>query len=188
MCARIDAGKVEAVLQNGGAVSTTPVAPDRKFIHHVRQGWPDLFLFQEYRKVARRLKPDEIRPSNWKMASARQPFVDDFDLDQGGRPVITHSANNRLLRRLRFLLRGLVMSTVRLPVLAVCAALLCATSGAGLAQPGNAPAQIASCEACHGQGGNSQKSDVPRLNGQESAYLVTRLREFLDPTRGTPIR
>jgi len=50
------------------------------------------------------------------------------------------------------------------------------------------PAQLVqSCEACHGKGGGgSPEQDVPRLNGQQKGYLLMRLREFLDPTRGTP--
>jgi cytochrome c553 len=54
------------------------------------------------------------------------------------------------------------------------------------AQPALPPALIQSCEACHGKGGDSQRADVPRLNGQQKEYLLTRLREFLDPTRSTP--
>jgi cytochrome c553 len=49
-----------------------------------------------------------------------------------------------------------------------------------------APKAAASCEVCHGAGGDSKKADVPRLNGQNSDYILIRLREFLDPTRGTP--
>jgi cytochrome c553 len=49
-----------------------------------------------------------------------------------------------------------------------------------------APEAAAGCETCHGASGDSQKADIPRLNGQQSEYLLARLREFLDPTRGTP--
>jgi cytochrome c553 len=58
-------------------------------------------------------------------------------------------------------------------------------AGAAVAQPLE-PAATSGCEACHGIGGDSQKPDVPRLNGQRSAYSLARLREFQDPTRGTP--
>jgi cytochrome c553 len=48
------------------------------------------------------------------------------------------------------------------------------------------PATIAKCETCHGLHGDSTSGTVPRLNGQQPDYLHLRLREFLDPTRGTP--
>ena len=43
-----------------------------------------------------------------------------------------------------------------------------------------------SCQSCHGAGGDSVKSNVPRLNGQTAGYLTARLKAFLDPTRQTP--
>lgn len=48
------------------------------------------------------------------------------------------------------------------------------------------PQLIAKCESCHGPHGNSVSATVPRLNGQQSAYLSLRLKEFLDPARSTP--
>lgn len=59
---------------------------------------------------------------------------------------------------------------------------------AALSLPAHAadPATVAKCEACHGLHGDSTSSTVPRLNGQQPDYLRLRLREFLDPTRGTP--
>ena len=65
------------------------------------------------------------------------------------------------------------------------AALICAIPVTAAAET-VMPQAAASCEACHGAGGDSQKPDVPRLNGQQSDYILIRLREFLDPTRGTP--
>jgi cytochrome c553 len=78
---------------------------------------------------------------------------------------------------------GFAMKISRFPLVAFCATSL--WMGAAGAQPVK-PAPAASCEACHGAGGDSQKGDTPRLNGQQSDYLLTRLKEFLDPTRGTP--
>jgi cytochrome c553 len=58
--------------------------------------------------------------------------------------------------------------------------------GASAVAQTKAPEAAASCESCHGVTGDSQKADIPRLNGQQSEYILNRLREFLDPTRGTP--
>jgi cytochrome c553 len=49
-----------------------------------------------------------------------------------------------------------------------------------------APALLSLCESCHGPGGNSARRDVPRLNGQKSAYISLRLNELGDPSRNTP--
>ena len=48
------------------------------------------------------------------------------------------------------------------------------------------PALVQSCEACHGKDGNSERRDVPRLNGQQKDYLLERLKELRDPTRNSP--
>jgi cytochrome c553 len=48
------------------------------------------------------------------------------------------------------------------------------------------PQILAGCETCHGAKGDSKPADVPRLNGQQSAYIALRLKQFLDPTRGSP--
>jgi cytochrome c553 len=48
------------------------------------------------------------------------------------------------------------------------------------------PALVAKCESCHGLHGDSKAGGVPRLNGQQTAYLQSRLKEFQNPTRGTP--
>lgn len=39
------------------------------------------------------------------------------------------------------------------------------------------------CANCHGDGGNSSKSDVPNLAGQNPAYLLEQLRKFADGQR-----
>jgi len=53
---------------------------------------------------------------------------------------------------------------------------------------GNAPdpATVAKCESCHGLHGDSKSGGTPRLNGQQAAYLQSRLKELQNPTRGTP--
>lgn len=71
-----------------------------------------------------------------------------------------------------------------LPHLLFAAAALTALPAA--AQTALPPALIQSCESCHGKGGDSQKTDIPRLNGQSATYLRERLREFRDPTRNSP--
>jgi cytochrome c553 len=48
------------------------------------------------------------------------------------------------------------------------------------------PRIVTGCESCHGPQGDSKSADVPRLNGQQSAYIKLRLKQFLDPTRGSP--
>jgi cytochrome c553 len=44
----------------------------------------------------------------------------------------------------------------------------------------------ATCQSCHGVGGNSRLRNVPRLNGQIADYLAARLAAFRDPTKQTP--
>jgi len=44
----------------------------------------------------------------------------------------------------------------------------------------------ATCQSCHGVGGNSHLRNVPRLNGQIANYLAERLTSFRDPTKQTP--
>ncbi|HAU57811.1 MAG TPA: cytochrome C [Comamonadaceae bacterium] len=39
------------------------------------------------------------------------------------------------------------------------------------------------CANCHGEGGNSTKSSIPNLAGQNSAYLLEQLRQFSDGRR-----
>jgi cytochrome c553 len=44
--------------------------------------------------------------------------------------------------------------------------------------------QVASfCAHCHGEGGNSVKSDVPNLAGQNPEYLIEQLRQFAEGRR-----
>ena len=45
---------------------------------------------------------------------------------------------------------------------------------------------VKGCEGCHGARGDSQKPEVPRLNGQKSDYILIRLKEFRDPSRKQP--
>lgn len=39
------------------------------------------------------------------------------------------------------------------------------------------------CANCHGEGGNSTKTDIPNLAGQNPAYLIEQLRQFADGRR-----
>jgi cytochrome c553 len=77
------------------------------------------------------------------------------------------------------------MSRARLFALAISVISIAALADTAAAQPLK-PAATSSCETCHGTNGDSIKTDVPRLNGQQSAYMLARLQEFQDPTRGTP--
>lgn len=72
-----------------------------------------------------------------------------------------------------------------MPGLALLAAMgLCESSWA--APAGIDPQILSQCEGCHGPHGDSKSDRIPRLNGQHSAYIVLRLKQFLDPTRGSP--
>lgn len=53
------------------------------------------------------------------------------------------------------------------------------------AQPGS---QIAKrvCESCHGPEGNSTSATFPRLNGQQSSYIIAQLKSFRGHNRGDP--
>ncbi len=53
-----------------------------------------------------------------------------------------------------------------------------------IAQEAPPEALVRSCEVCHAE--SARQADTPRLNGQQRDYLLLRLKEFLDPTRGTP--
>lgn len=45
---------------------------------------------------------------------------------------------------------------------------------------------IAECESCHGARGDSQVNSTPRLNGQQSVFLVNRLKNFSKLARTNP--
>ena len=62
-----------------------------------------------------------------------------------------------------------------------------ANAGADGAVAGTAPpAIVAHCEQCHGAAGNSASGAIPRLNGQEPGYLLSRLKAFRYPASLTP--
>lgn len=77
------------------------------------------------------------------------------------------------------------MNSAHFSAFVISAVLFVAAAGTAVAQPLK-PVATSGCEACHGVNGDSQKPDVPRLNGQQSVYLLARLREFQDPARGAP--
>lgn len=73
--------------------------------------------------------------------------------------------------------------------IAVFTAALCATAlGTASAGENSAvpPAAIANCQTCHGPNGDSASPTVPRLNGQQTAYLLAQLKNFQDPGREDP--
>jgi cytochrome c553 len=39
------------------------------------------------------------------------------------------------------------------------------------------------CDSCHGEGGNSVKREVPNLAGQNAAYLLEAMRQYMDGSR-----
>jgi cytochrome c553 len=76
---------------------------------------------------------------------------------------------------------------MRILAMAVLAGL--AVGGAASAQnaPNSTMAKVtATCQACHGVGGNSHLRNVPRLNGQIADYIVARLMSFRDPAGPRP--
>jgi len=81
------------------------------------------------------------------------------------------------------------MNKLALPFLILAA---CVSASIPLAAEGVAPNEapptkvITSCQRCHGPGGDSVSETVPRLNGQQAAYIIARLNDFLDPTREDP--
>ena len=55
-------------------------------------------------------------------------------------------------------------------------------------QAAGSPTAFASCEACHGLGGNKPATpETPRLAGQEFDYLVQALMQYRKGTRQNPI-
>jgi cytochrome c553 len=67
---------------------------------------------------------------------------------------------------------------------AICAcALSAARAGDNSAVP---PAAIANCQTCHGPNGDSASPTIPRLNGQQTAYMMVQLKNFQDPGREDP--
>ena len=48
------------------------------------------------------------------------------------------------------------------------------------------PEVLRSCQGCHGANGNSEATSTPRLNGQQSEYMIARLKGFSDATRNNP--
>jgi cytochrome c553 len=65
------------------------------------------------------------------------------------------------------------------------AALVCGAASAQPATPTTMAKITATCQSCHGVGGNSHLRNVPRLNGQIANYIARRLTTFLDPTKQT---
>lgn len=51
----------------------------------------------------------------------------------------------------------------------------------------DAPAGVATCVACHGTQGEGSPSGVPRLAGQNAAYLARALAAFNGGTRASPV-
>ena len=80
------------------------------------------------------------------------------------------------------------MSTHKAFPLVVGAALLalCAAAQAANLEAGRAKAKEV-CAACHGEDGNSQVADYPKLSGQHSDYLAKALRDYKSGARKNPI-
>jgi cytochrome c553 len=81
------------------------------------------------------------------------------------------------------------MNKLALPFLILVACVSATTAiAAESVAPNEAPPikVITSCQRCHGPSGDSVSETVPRLNGQQEAYIVERLNNFLDPTREDP--
>ena len=68
-------------------------------------------------------------------------------------------------------------SPIRDTTILICALYATILPGPALGQSSEPTfgAVIASCEACHGAGGDSRSAEIPRLNGQRINYMMGRL-------------
>jgi cytochrome c553 len=74
----------------------------------------------------------------------------------------------------------------RLLVALAVAAMTMAGADAANLEAGRAKAKEV-CAACHGEDGNSQVPDYPRLSGQHADYLAKALRDYKSGLRKNPI-
>jgi cytochrome c553 len=82
------------------------------------------------------------------------------------------------------------MMTKKLLTVATSFALSCATSFVQAENQVNiaqGKAKSVSCTGCHGENGNSQMPNFPKLAGQHETYLVKQLRAFKDGSRISPM-
>ncbi len=70
---------------------------------------------------------------------------------------------------------------------ALLAALVALQATSAAAQVPAAPAKVALCVACHGEGGNSVITTNPILAGQTARYLYLQLRDFQEGRRSDPL-
>ena len=75
------------------------------------------------------------------------------------------------------------LSTIAVAALAMA---LAAGASAGNYEAGKAKAKEV-CAACHGEDGNSQVPDYPKLSGQHRDYLEKALRDYKSGARKNPI-
>lgn len=73
-----------------------------------------------------------------------------------------------------------------LTMMVLAAGLIGGAASAQGAMPAAMTKIAATCQSCHGVGGNSRLRNVPRLNGQIAGYLAARLKSYRDPTTQTP--
>jgi len=79
------------------------------------------------------------------------------------------------------------VKVIGIPLLVISVLVIAQLAAAEQGQGPVVPKEITSnCQSCHGARGDSPAGDVPRLNGQQSAYLVQRMKDFRDPTREDP--
>jgi len=80
------------------------------------------------------------------------------------------------------------MMRIAITTMTYVAAILAATAAVEPASSKQAvPAKVmTTCIVCHGLNGDSPAADVPRLNGQQAAYLAARLHSFLYPGSQDP--
>jgi cytochrome c553 len=76
--------------------------------------------------------------------------------------------------------------TARLVAGAAALALACTAAGAANLEAGRAKAKEV-CAACHGEDGDSQVPDYPKLSGQHRDYLEKALRDYKAGTRKNAI-
>ncbi len=75
-------------------------------------------------------------------------------------------------------------------IILLTSALISLGGSAALAEQADLPMRpsdtVRICEGCHGPGGDSTVSSVPRLNGQQAAYILARLQDFQNPAKEAP--
>ncbi len=66
------------------------------------------------------------------------------------------------------------------PLVAVALVFLALPASAQVAAEHNFAGGVGSCQGCHGARGDSEDGSIPRLNGQQADYIISRVGQILD--------